>query len=226
MVARIVAVLTQKGGAGKTTISYQLSESLQRRGFKVLLVDADPQNSSVGVRGKLLEDHSGLAVMSLAQAGGKLVPMLKPFLDSFDIIVVDGPPSHTAPQTRAAASLADLTLIPFSPGATDLESTVATSIAIQEVYEGRQDGPPPTFIVVNKYKQTNIAALMVDSISAKTGFPMFEARLHHRVSFDEANLTGLSVDESKDVAAKDELAALVDEVLGKLQLQNFSAEIA
>lgn len=50
----IISFLNQKGGVGKTTISTNVAYALSQRGFKVLLVDSDPQHSAsdwVSVRG-------------------------------------------------------------------------------------------------------------------------------------------------------------------------------
>jgi chromosome partitioning protein len=43
----IYGVLNQKGGVRKTTISIHLAADLARRGRRVLLIDADPQGSSL-----------------------------------------------------------------------------------------------------------------------------------------------------------------------------------
>ena len=43
---KIIALLNEKGGSGKSTLSINLASALHRRGKKVVLVDADPQGTA------------------------------------------------------------------------------------------------------------------------------------------------------------------------------------
>ena len=43
---KVIAVLNQKGGSGKTTIATHLARALQLQGSSVLLVDSDKQGSA------------------------------------------------------------------------------------------------------------------------------------------------------------------------------------
>lgn len=62
---RIVAIINQKGGVGKTTTSVNLSHALALNGLKILLVDMDPQGH--------LTAHLGLAGKNDQGAGDLLL---------------------------------------------------------------------------------------------------------------------------------------------------------
>ena len=55
--SRVMAIINQKGGVGKTTTSINLSAALALRGHKTLLVDLDPQaHSTIGLGAEPLAD--------------------------------------------------------------------------------------------------------------------------------------------------------------------------
>ncbi|KAB7726640.1 AAA family ATPase [Rudanella paleaurantiibacter] len=55
--ARVVAVINHKGGAGKTTTTALLGSELARRGYRVLLIDLDPQGNLSQILGIEQPEH-------------------------------------------------------------------------------------------------------------------------------------------------------------------------
>jgi chromosome partitioning protein len=75
--ARIVAVANQKGGVGKTTTAINLAASVASRGFRVLLVDFDPQgNASSGVG--YPRDRVELSIYDAIAGNVSIVDVIRP----------------------------------------------------------------------------------------------------------------------------------------------------
>ncbi|HEU5434539.1 MAG TPA: AAA family ATPase [Thermomicrobiales bacterium] len=82
--APIVAFANQKGGVGKTTSAVNAAVSLARRGFRVLLVDIDPQGnatSSLGVEKSGLARSTYDVLVDDAAVAAAIVPDARPNLD-------------------------------------------------------------------------------------------------------------------------------------------------
>ena len=104
--ARIIALVNQKGGPGKTTIAMHLAGTLARRSFKVLVVDADPQGTATRWASSAPDDAEFPA--GIARLGGgdvKLHREVKKFLTDYDFIVIDCPPSADSPVSSLLYSL-------------------------------------------------------------------------------------------------------------------------
>jgi len=73
---RVVAVVNGKGGVGKTTITANVGGLLASSGYRVLLVDLDPQGNlgeELGYTGHPSDDR-GRALAQALVFGGSLVP--------------------------------------------------------------------------------------------------------------------------------------------------------
>ena len=125
MAAKVIAVVNQKGGAGKTTLAMQLAGTLAQRGAKVLVVDADAQGTATRWAASASDEAPfPAAVIGLSAAGSKVHREVAKFLDDYTHIVVDCPPAVDSPVPQSALLIADLALVPVIPSPPDLWSAV------------------------------------------------------------------------------------------------------
>ena len=86
----VVAIVNQKGGTAKTTLSTNLAWALTEKG-KVLLLDADPQASSQNWGAGSDPAPEDLTVKG---AGGDLLRLVRSMASDYDWIIIDGPPTR------------------------------------------------------------------------------------------------------------------------------------
>src|SRR6187402_744807 len=127
----IVAIANMKGGVGKTTVAQTLACFLESTGKRVCLVDADPQGTSRVWSEKAAE--LGRAVPRVVNLGGAKAMHrdLTAMRGEWGVVVVDCPPRLGA-ETRAAMAVADLVLLPLSPGVADLWALQDTLLLLEE----------------------------------------------------------------------------------------------
>jgi chromosome partitioning protein len=116
---RTVAVISQKGGTGKTMLAIHLAAAANVAGFVALVVDTDPQATACTWhtwRGDADPDVIDCAAHTL------LPKKLQQAADlGADLAVIDTPP-HADIMAREACKAADLLLIPCRPRAFDLDA--------------------------------------------------------------------------------------------------------
>lgn len=214
MAAKIIAVVNQKGGAGKTTLAMLLAGSLADAGNKVLVADVDPQNTALHWAG--MGAGYPAAVEDLSGEEGKLHKVLRRRREDYDYIVIDSPPAAAAPVTLSALRIADLALVPVIPSPLDLWA----SVRIREAIAAARGKNPDlqARLVVNQMQPNTVLAREVMGMLPEFGIPLLAANLKSRTAYRQcaalgATLGGLG---SRAGLAILELEALRREVIALL----------
>lgn len=206
--SKVIAVLNQKGGSGKTTIATNLARALQiENNGRVLLIDSDPQGSA--------RDWN-------AAGEGELVPVIgldRPTLskdiqavkENQDWIIIDGAP-QIAELAVAAIKCADAILIPVQPSPYDIwacEDLVDIIKARQEVTDGY---PKAAFVISRSIKNTQLSKEIGDALEGY-GLSVFKCFTSQRVIYAKSAAIGstvLDIEPNNDAAR--EVRALIKEL--------------
>lgn len=213
---KIICIMTQKGGAGKTTIAVNLGAAIasQYPHLRIAIGDADPQGSSyIWVnRGK---GAAGISVTRIASDGeGKTLKADLNAIDA-DLIVIDLPPSLEAVSLRCAIR-SHLILIPALPSIIDL---AATQGAVAIVKEAIELIPDKKFLLVPNRVQNNTSTGRELRGELTTWGPVSETTLCQRIAFSEAAVYGVGVTQyAPESPAAQEIGLLAEEVAQMLGL--------
>jgi chromosome partitioning protein len=211
MVAAIVTVAQQKGGAGKTTLVVQLATALAAEGRHVALVDIDPQGSlTAWMRRREHRSPQPAAELRFSMIGGwRLSVELDRLKREADLILVDTPP-HAETEAKAAVRAADLVLVPVQPSPLDVWASAATvDLARKE--------RSPAVMVLNRVPPRGRSLEEATAAMRELGAPALAARLGNRQAFVASIGQGLGVVESEPKsAAAEEALALAREVGDRL----------
>ena len=120
---RVLALSSQKGGSGKTTLSGHLAVQAQRVGYgPVCLIDIDPQGSLADWWNEREDDMPAFAQTTVARLGADLEVLRQ---QGFRLAVVDTPPAITM-AIQSVIQVAELVVIPTRPSPHDLRAVGAT----------------------------------------------------------------------------------------------------
>ena len=168
---RIAALLNQKGGVGKTTVTLGLASAAARAGHRVLVVDLDPQGSSTWVLGHDPAAEQPMMIVS-SQWGPEvdLVPSspglhnddhdhgepphhlrraLHRVAGDYQAVLIDCPPS-LGHLTTSGLTAADLALIVVDPAALGLRGIGAVADAIDRVWDHHNADLELAGVIVNR----------------------------------------------------------------------------
>jgi chromosome partitioning protein len=205
----ILAVVNQKGGAGKTTIALNLAAAISAQGKRVLLIDADPQQTA-----------QDWAAVRQGPTPFQVIGLTKPVLHrdmptlaaGYDTVVIDGAPRNYE-VARSAIAAADIVLIPVQPSGADFWASRGTVDLVKELHSFKET--QKSVFVVSRRVGRSVLSREIGEALAEFGLPILKASTTQRVIYADAMTAGRTVIEQQpDGPAADEIRAILAEVEG------------
>lgn len=219
---KVIAFPGQKGGSGKSTLCINLGVELAQQGLRVLVLDADPQESARSwyQAAQSYEDaHPDYLYPTVVGAAENLKKTLQTMSTTFDVVLIDLP-GRDAQVQRQALLQADLALVVVAPGTFDVWSLQKTIEYIEEARELRREldelsatpRPLEVAFVRNRVGKNQTLSRQVAKLLESGLFETLKTVVHHRVAYGEAPSMGLGVTLYSNERAAREIKQLTNEV--------------
>jgi chromosome partitioning protein len=180
----VMALASQKGGSGKTTLSGHLAVEAEKAGAgPVALIDTDPQGSLAAwwnVRAEKAPAFAKVGVFDLQSALQKLERA------GMKLVVIDTPPAITDAISHVI-SLSDLIVVPCRPSPHDLRSVGATA--------DLADRHKKTLIFVVNAATPRARITGEAAVALSQHGTVAPITIHHRVDFAASMVDGRTVGE-------------------------------
>lgn len=208
-----VAIISQKGGAGKTTLAVHLAAAAQDAGKVALIVDTDPQATASQWATWRQDDPPEVIDSPPPRLAAKVSQARE---QGAQWIVIDTPP-HADSAARAAVEVADLVLIPCRPSAFDLSAIEITAKLAQllrkPAYVVFTAGPP------NAPRVYQEAGELVESY----GTPPCPVQVPDRAAYRHASAEGRTVMELEPAGkAADDIRRIYEWTCRQVEMSTIS----
>lgn len=206
---KTVAIISQKGGAGKTTLAVHLAVAAERRDMNTAIFDLDPQASAASWSDKR-QDSNPSVIAAQAPRLSSLLEQAR--MQSADLVIIDSAPNADA-ASLAAARAADLILIPCRPAAFDL-GAIGTTLNLATV------AGKPAFVVLNAVPPQGRIGEEARRVLESGGVAVATPILHQLVAFSHSVNDGRTAQELQPGSkASAEIDALFDWMIQRANTQ-------
>ncbi|BFL71425.1 ParA family plasmid-partitioning AAA ATPase (plasmid) [Moraxella osloensis] len=207
----IILLGSQKGGCGKSTIAINIACYLANQGKDIVLVDADPQQSSANwVKDR---DETDLPKVHCVQRYGDIKNTLKDLSQRYEYVVVDVA-GHDSKELRTAMLVADLLIIPFRPSQLDLDTLPYLTKVIEQASDFNEKLTPYGLLTLAPSNPANQEVLQAnDYLQDFLLLKPLATVLHDRKVYRDVLSEGKGVIEANNQKATIELTGLMKELL-------------
>lgn len=180
----VIAFASQKGGAGKTTLTGHLAVEAERQGFgAVALIDTDPQASLSDWWSAREAATPAFAHVALSSLTKQLEELRR---NGFALVMIDTPPAIAA-SIKVVMTASDLVVVPTRPSPHDLRA-IGRTVEIAEAC-----GKPMVFVINGAAHRARITTSTVTALSQHGA--VATTIVHQRTDFAASMITGLTAQE-------------------------------
>ena len=195
---KTVAILSRKGGTGKTTIATNLAIAAEKAGHTTALIDLDPQSSAA----KWADNRAKDTPAVISTHSERLPNILKLAADNGATLAILDTAPHTEASALDAARAAEMVVIPCKPALIDLQSIGSTIDVIRLAKVAAR-------IVFNSVPSRGDLTGQAREAMSIYDAPCSPCELGHRIAFVHAYNAGLAVQEYEpNGKASNEIQAL------------------
>jgi chromosome partitioning protein len=181
---QVIAIASQKGGSGKTTLAGHLAVEAERCAMgPVALIDTDPQGSLADWWNARKAETPAFVETYVTRLGEDLERMRTA---GVSLVIVDTPPAITATIVEVVRH-SDLVLIPVRPSPHDLGAAGATVDVVERL------GKPLVFVINAASPRARITSEAVIALSQHG--TLAPSIVHHRTDFAASMIDGRTVME-------------------------------
>lgn len=197
---KTLAIISQKGGSGKSTIAVHMAVCAVRQGLHTAIIDLDPQGSAFDWYEARAEENELNAVQASANQLDVLLKQAKK--GGADFVIVDTAP-HSDSTAALTAQLSDFVLMPCRPARFDLKAIHSTAAIVKLA-------KTPAAVVINAAPRGKLSEEAKEALEQQ-GITVLDAVLYHRVAYSHAVIDGRSVHEYEpEGKAAEEIDQLFD----------------
>jgi len=181
----VIAIVAQKGGTGKTTLALCLAVAAANDGKSVLVVDLDPQATASNWGDRRIADQPVIASTQAARLPKLLAAAAE---NGADLVFVDTPP-RLEQASMAAASAANLILVPCIPAINDLDTLDTTIELLKHV------GQTKAIVVLNSAPSRGARKEQAEEVVRDKGIMIAPIAFGHRTAFPDSAAFGQTPEE-------------------------------
>lgn len=209
----IVAISNLKGGVGKSSIAQNVAVCLAQKNIPVCIADTDTEQKTTS-KWASLRATSDLSVPVFAINPDKVSQEILALKQRYEVVIVDGTPALTELTTRIII-LSELVIVPILPGGGDLWALENFLERYKEAKVTKESygGKVELAVLMNRYNERTTLDREVLSTIETLNVRILETKMTNRVSYREATIMGVGVNEMKDEKAKQEITAITNEIL-------------